>query len=185
MWLTGVQVQRCASVITWHPTAASLPTSPLCSVEMAYKSFWKGSSSSTQIPPKDDTSAAIDALRTRMDGAWTLMDTDTSRPYPPTYPDVGPQPGPTRTSAHSSTNGVTGYQTVFHLYLPRSRDDTHMLPVGFRCSRGGNRVSFSLYSFVHSPQRLRPHIFNRSPRLSWICDDPSVRLIQQRHGCDG
>ena len=148
-------------------------------------SYWKPSFGRTQISSNDDPSPAINALGTRTDGAWTLMDSGTGGPSPPTYPDVSPQPGPIRTSAHSSTNGVTGYQTVSHFYLPRSRSDTHMPFVEFGCPRSRHRVSFPLRFFARFPPCLRLCVVNRPPRPSSICDNPPIRLTRQRHGCDG
>ena len=124
---------------------------------MALMSYWKGSSSKTQKPSRDDAFPAINTPRTPEDGAWTLMDTETDGLSPPTYPDFGPQPGPTRASARPSTNGATGYRhpTVFHLCLSRRGNDAHMHSVGSGCPRSSHRVSFPSPPSVRFPQYLR------------------------------
>jgi len=64
-------------------------------------SYWKENFRNSQKPSKKDPPAAIRVPKTPVDNAWTLMGTDGSPP--PTYLDVVPRPGPTRTSARPPT----------------------------------------------------------------------------------
>ena len=147
---------------------------------MSYLSHWKGNPNKTQKPSKKDASGAINAPGTTLDGTWTLMDVDANGSSPPTYP----QPGPTRASAHTSANGVTGHPpAVFHLRPSRRGNDTHRPSVGFGCPRSCHRVGSFLLSCARFPHsclmRIRPTL---AP--SPIRDDSSIRLIRQHHGCD-
>ena len=76
---------------------------------IAYK---EGDSNGTQTPSREDPSAVIDAPTIPVESTWTVVDTD-DRLSPPTYPDVGPQPGPAWTSACPSTNDVIFYLSSF------------------------------------------------------------------------
>jgi len=145
---------------------------------MSYTSYWKGNPNKTQKPSKKEASGAINAPGTTLDDAWTLMDTDANGSSPPTYA----QPGPTRASAHTSANGVTGHPLeVFHLRLSRRGNETHMPSVGFGCPRSGHRVGSLLLSFVRFPCSRFMHFRPPPPPIR---DDPPIRLIRQRHGCD-
>lgn len=131
----------------------------------SYASYWKGNSGKTQKPSKKDSPAAINSPGGPMDSPWTLMDADGMSP--PTYPDPSPQPGPTRTSAQSSTSkGGTGYSIVlFRLYLSTRLNDTHTYCAGFGYPRSSHRVGLPFVTFLYllaSVTHVSCH-FNRSP----------------------
>jgi hypothetical protein len=107
VWLDGSNWYNNRLTSRRYGSLSLSSTSPFYSAGMA--AYWKGNLKNTQKPSRKDP---INAPTTPEDGAWTLMDTDDRLP-PPTYPDVGPQPGPARTSAPPSTNGVIFYLTSF------------------------------------------------------------------------